>query len=725
MGIVSDTVYDDTQVMTGHVYESDETEELREMGVDPDATQDNDDPLRKADAQRRFRKVRAWWAWERARQSEERSKRIKDHDVYDGDQWAADDRAVLEERAQKATVINVIKPTMQWIIGTERRTRAEWRVLPRKRQESKIAEVKTKYVKYIEDVNKASFERSFGFKDASISGLGWLEVCIIGDDEDEPIYVGYVDWRSMWYDSYGTKMDMSDWRYAFRSKWVDVDVACAMFPEYAANIRAQAATSYTYYEDEEGIDDDSLIVQDGIEDLSEGFYKTNRRSRIELVEAWYREPTKKSRRVLRGKDLGSLNGVEYDEADATHQALLDNGYASIVDNIVMEMRCQIFTGNLLLQDEPSPYRHNRFPFVPIWAYRKKRDGSPYGEVRNLIDMQDDINKRWSKALHILSSGRVVVDDDATDNWQEFEDEVRRADGIIRKKAHSQLAFPDDRSLSEEHVQLLQLAINFVQRVSGITDENLGRQTNATSGVAINSRQDQGFTVTAELFDNLRFSVKMCGELVLSLIEQYSTDEKTIRITGERPGDEDYEDINTVDPRTGEVLNDITASQADFVVDTATYSATMRQAMFESMVDLIGKLAPEMAIKLLDMIIDISDIPGKDYFVKRVREVNGMEDPFADMNDPQVRAAQQAKAQEAQRQQRLAQLMQELEVAMQGAEVDKKNAETQAILDKIKTESLKGSIEKVKVLHQIEQAERDVDNGGGSSNARKVDRRANG
>lgn len=61
---------------------------------------------------------------------------------------------------------------------------------------------------------------------------------------------------------------------------------------------------------------------------------------------------------------------------------------------------------------------------------------------------------------------------------------------------------------------------YIQEVGGVTTENLGRQTNAVSGKAIEARQNQGYTSTSDLFDNLRLAIQLTGERQLSLIEQF-------------------------------------------------------------------------------------------------------------------------------------------------------------------------------------------------------------
>jgi hypothetical protein len=52
----------------------------------------------------------------------------------------------------------------------------------------------------------------------------------------------------------------------------------------------------------------------------------------------------------------------------------------------------------------------------------------------------------------------------------------------------------------------------IQHAGGVTDDNLGRRTNAVSGEAIKARQLQGSVVTAEIFDNERFAIQHQGEI---------------------------------------------------------------------------------------------------------------------------------------------------------------------------------------------------------------------
>ena len=151
---------------------------------------------------------------------------------------------------------------------------------------------------------------------------------------------------------------------------------------------------------------------------------------------------------------------------------------------------------------------------------------------------------------------------------------------------------------------------------------------AISGVAVQKKVDQGSVLTAEIFDNMLLARQLEGEITLSLIEQYYNQPKEFSITGERQKRE-YVQINTPDPVTGEILNDITARRANFIIGEQNWKQTLQQAAAESMMELLQQLAPtspEIVTALLDVAIELFDLPNKTLVLQRIRAVTGMTDP---------------------------------------------------------------------------------------------------
>jgi len=340
-------------------------------------------------------------------------------------------------------------------------------------------------------------------------------------------------------------------------------------------------------------------------------------------------------------------------------------------------------------------------------------------VRNLRDPQRDLNKRRSKALYILNSNKTLVEEDAwVGTLNEFYDSRQRPDGvtIMKKDRLKAIITENDRGIAQEHIALMQQDERYIQNASGITDELMGRGSNAVSGVAIQNRQEQGHVVTEDLFDNYRLAFKLSGEITLSLIEQYKTKAETVRIIG-RGNEPEFLRINAVDPETGEVMNDITASQADFIVSEQDFSATLRRAMFETMSEMIVRMPPEVSVQILDLVFELSDLPGKEKFVDRIRQLNGQNDPDAREDDGMDMAPSpedQAKLQAAQTQNQILQIQLEGEQA----KVAKLEAEARLVQAKIGTEMVqqrvavagvgydqeKLRIERAQTLNAIESAE---------------------
>ncbi|KEH06864.1 hypothetical protein GY14_32005, partial [Delftia tsuruhatensis] len=176
------------------------------------------------------------------------------------------------------------------------------------------------------------------------------------------------------------------------------------------------------------------------------------------------------------------------------------------------------------------------------------------------------------------------------------------------------------------------------------------------GRAIEARQLQGSVVTTQPFDNLRFAVQIQGEKLLSLVEQWYTEEKVIRLSGHK-GRLDWVKVNQPEVQPdGSVryLNDITASMADFVVSEQDYSGTLRQVMFESLNQLAGRLPPEVAIRIMTLAMEYSDLPNNDLVADELRKLTGERDP----NKPLTPEEQQQVQQQMQAQAEALQMQQE-------------------------------------------------------------------
>lgn len=605
------------------------------------------------------------------RQRQNRIEQAQDEDFYDNIQWSEEDAEVLRERGQLPLVYNVVSASVDWVLGTERRTRTDFNVLPRRKEDGEQAQRKTQLLKYLADVNDSEFNVSRAFGDSVKVGVGWLEDSLATDGEGEPLSNRYESWRNMLWDSSALDFDLQDGRYMFRSKWIDLDVMQAIFPKRAGLLdrSADAANDFLSLDlyGDEVMDQQEIALENTGPSRTSDQVTGFQRRRVRAIEGWIRVPVPTQR--MRG---GVFDREIYDPWSPGHVDAINAGEAELIETNTMRMHVAIFTPAGMLYFGPSPYRHNRFPFTPIWGKKRGRDGLPYGLVRNLKDIQTDVNKRASKALAILSSNKVVMDEGAVEDIDEFRDEVSRPDAIIVKKPNKELKLEVDRDLAQWHVELMSRSISMIQQASGVTDENLGRRTNASSGIAIQRRQDQGSLATAIYFDHLLYARKKRGEKVLANVEQFMSEQKAFRITNMR-GRPEYITINDGLPE-----NDIVRTKADYIIDEDDWNATLRQAAVDQLLETMTRFPPEAALVLLDLVVENMDLPNRDELVRRIRSLTGQRDPDAEEDTPeeQARAAAQAEQQAAQKAMFDAQLRKALADAL------KSEAQADEIIEKI-------------------------------------------
>lgn len=641
---------------------------------------DNTGPLDTTEARDLHEQLIACYRQELDRQAGNRFQMAVDEDYIDNIQWSEEDAQVVRDRGQAPLVYNVIASTVRWVTGTEKRSRMDWKVLPRRKNEGKQAEKKTQLLKYLSDVNRTPFHRSRAFANAVGVGIGWMECGVQDEDDGEMIYDRYESWRNVLWDSSSTEMDLSDARYLFRMRWVDVDVAKSYFPDRAAQIEAAAVEGDAFgaFENQDG--DEASDFGEFDRDnhgISRGFNASKRR-RVRLIEGWYRKPGRKQR-IMDGPWKGQI----YDPKEPRHQEFAE----SLAERMTFTMNVVIMTTADLLYAGPSPYRHNKFSLIPIWGYRRGRDGLPYGMVRGLRDIQDDINKRAAKAQYIMSTNKVEMDEGAVDDIEEFREEVARPDAIIVKRPGKSIRYLDEvkRTDTQFQMEMFSRGIQMIQQVGGVTDEAMGRSTNAVSGVAIQARADQGSINTMDFFDNLRLAEQQRGEIVLSLCEQYMTEQKQFRITNMR-GNADFVELNTGLPE-----DDITRTKADFVISEQDWRATIRQANTEQLIAMMKTMPEQVALVLLDLVVEGMDIANRDEVVKRIRQISGQRDPDASEPTPEEQAAAADKQRRDMQveEERQAQLRLTNSTAAKN-EATAARTQTQAIGDRVNTQ--KGAME---------------------------------
>lgn len=586
---------------------------------------------------------------ERDRQSEERRQAAIDDDFYDHLQWRQDDALEMMERGQAPLVFNQARQTIDWMVGTQERMKKDYKILGREKNDEKAAEIQTEIVKYTDDVNLTDYHVSIAFKQACISGLSWLEEGINNEPDEEIIFAGSEDWRNVFRDSRCRDFDMKSARYLFRRRQTDVDYAVALLPKAAEHLRSMAASddslgdNDTWYLGERLTGASDLNNVDGLPAswrdrrsvIGSDYTDKGRRSSVELLECWYRVPE-----TVKMFANGVLSGKQLNEADAGHQQAMRDG-TKLYDAVKMRMRVMIATKDQCLWDGPSPFNHGRFLLVPIWGYRRYRDGMAYGAMRGMRDLQEDTNKRASKALWLLSSNRMIFESGAFQDVEEARREASRPDAMLEVAPGKRAEFAKSQAEIAGNLQMMDRNVQFMRDAGGVTNANLGRGASGQSGVSVERQQDQGTLTTSEFYRNLRLARILAGKLRLSHIKQFKTEQQTIRITGDS-GPTNYLTVNQPDPQDpSRILNDITETECDFVIAEQDFRESYVRAATAEMFALLGQLAtfaPQVVLSVLDLAIDGSEVRNKDEWVARIRKLNGQRDPSKEITPEEQQKA---------------------------------------------------------------------------------------
>ena len=431
---------------------------------------------------------------------------------YDGEHWSADEISQLEDYGQAPIVINKIAPKIDNIAGTEiaSRTRIIYRSRSGEKGEEETAKALSDLALYVAERSEQAIELSNMFKAGLVTGIAWMDVGVEEGSEGPHIFNRYENEFNVVWDPNAQRQDYSDARFVCRERWLDEDEVKHLFPEKAAHILSSTTAAE--------------VKRFGQRtDANEITYFNASRKLWRVVEVQY----KQTETVYRVRTEDGALVTTFDKKEA-------HAIAGTGGNINAEYAPRVYTAyfsdNILIQNTSMPYLHNSFTLVPFIFKRNRKTGAPYGLVRTAIDPQRELNKRRSKAMHLLNTAQVIADVDAVDDPNMLAREAARPDGIILKRPGKDLRILRNTDLASSQVSVMEKAALDIQEVMGVFDESVGRSTNATSGVAIQTRQIASNTNQMFAFDALRRTKKMLGLSVLDLIRQFFTSEMAIQIT---------------------------------------------------------------------------------------------------------------------------------------------------------------------------------------------------
>src|SRR5215217_1155126 len=157
-----------------------------------------------------------------------------DCDYYDGAQLSAEVMQRLKNAGIPQQDSNLIKPTINAVLGLEARSRTDYRITADDESQAEIGQALSAKIKEVETEARADRAMSDAYSSMIRAGIGWVEVSREFDPLKYPFRVREVHRNDIYWDWTSREPDLSDARYLRRDKWVDRVQAAMMFSDQSA-----------------------------------------------------------------------------------------------------------------------------------------------------------------------------------------------------------------------------------------------------------------------------------------------------------------------------------------------------------------------------------------------------------------------------------------------------------------------------------------------------------
>jgi hypothetical protein len=518
---------------------------------------------------------------------EQRAQIELERDYYDNKQYTSEEIKLLEERKQPVITFNLIKRSIDAILGTEQQSRTDPKAFPRTPQHEGDAEAITDALRYVADNNDSDQLFSDSFFHLLIEGTTGIEVSVQVKRDQYEILLYCEEWDRMFYDPHARKKDFSDSKYYGYTRWMDLIDAKDKWPDAAEVLESSFQSDNAY--------------NDTFEDVPRTTWtsKQGNRKRLRINQIWFR-------------DKKGWNHAIYTKA------------------------------GFIQKPELSPYiDENGEPessMVMGSAYID-RDGNRYGYVRQLISPQDEVNKRRSKALHLISQRQTFGNKLTGLDAASVKRELAKPDGHVQMQEGEfgrDFGIIPTTDMAQGNFNLLQEAKEMFNSIGPNTSVS-GTEDRVRSGRAELARQQAGIRELTPVLDMHRNIKRRVYRKIWNRIKQYWTEERWIRVTDNEQnvkfvglnapitvGDQLKQEFGGIpkeyarDPRLNVVVgrrNDVSQLDVDIILEESPDYANIQAEQFE-MISSLFSANPNVIP--FDALIELSSLRNKKALLERIK-----------------------------------------------------------------------------------------------------------
>jgi hypothetical protein len=596
---------------------------------------------------------------------DERTRAEKRRDYRDLKQWTTAEAQVLEARGQAAIVFDQFGKKVDGLCGLEVDRRSDPKAYPVTPKHDKAAESITDALRYVEVASSFDEVASEVFEDKIVEGYGGVITEVEPKGDSFEIKINQIYWDRIYFDPFARRKDFKDAKYMGITLWMDEEDAVTRFPKKKDDIKNLTSTQGTA---DTTFDDRPNNWVDSV------------RKRVRVNQEY----------IQRGDKWVEV----------------------------------FYSGDVILQDErDSPYLDcDGVPSNPIELESDflDRDNNRYGYTERLIDPQDEINHRRSKALHMLSSRTIITERGALGdkNPEEVLNDMKSGQSLVEVLPNMRFEIDNQQDLGQTQLGFYQDAQQSMDSI-GANPELAGQSDSGASGRAIIALQQGGMVDLSRIFSRHFEWKRRVYEQVWSRIKQFWKEEKWVRVTdnddtmrfvglnipvtkgekmleeqagksideireqgGSEQVDQMLQEMAQQDPTVMEVVekrNDVPRLDMDILLENAPDTLTIQQEQFDTLAQLAGTRAdPQM----FNALLKLSTLKNKDEVLELV---NG--------SSEDAQQAQQAQAQ-------MNNKMLELEMAIKQLEIGKTESEIAKNIADVKLKEAQSKDEMASAVERV-------------------------
>jgi len=552
------------------------------------------------------------WAADR----DNREETAVDLNFLAGNQWPDSVRREREEAKRPMLTINRLPQFVRQITNDIRQADLAIKVAAEEDSDTAIAKIYNGLIRQIQYRSSAQHVFATAAEHQAGGGIGWFRVTTrYADDmafDQEIILKGIQSPLSVYCDPAAIEPDRSD------AMWIAVT---DMLPRKSFTKRYPKASE--------------VSMDAPKNDAVTPFFWASEDA-IRICEYWWKEPTKRI--------LGLLaDGETVDLTDVQPAMFRMMGVIRTRECQGYKIKMALVSGADILEG-PFEWPGKFIPIIPViggeFPLENKR--YRYSVIRFARDAQQLYNyyrTATAEAIALAPKAPYIATAKQIGPWKGMWD-------TLHTKNRPYLIYEPDPAApggqpKREHppevpaalMQEAQVASDDMKGTTGIYDSALGRQSNETSGIAIQRRQAESDVSNYHFVDNLQRSLEHCGRILIDLIPKIYDNERVVRLMGD-DGKEEPVTINkqvmSIDGRPM-MINDLSQGAFDVRVTIGKGYSTKRMETADAMLEFM-KTIPNAAPILGDLVAKALDFPDADIIAKRLKNTIPPQ-VLADPDDP--------------------------------------------------------------------------------------------